>query len=79
MALKKLMVKSGASTLRFWGKIYGTQADYYIAEGSGGAGEESEDLPEDFERKGTGVNANTYWATTDLHGEWTELPDINPK
>lgn len=24
MALKKLMAKSGASTLRFWGKIYGT-------------------------------------------------------
>jgi hypothetical protein len=24
---------SGASQLRFWGKIYGTQKDYWIVEG----------------------------------------------
>jgi radial spoke head protein 4A len=32
-ALKRLAVLSGAPRLRFWGKIYGTQKDYWITEG----------------------------------------------
>jgi radial spoke head protein 4A len=78
MSLKRLMATSGASQLRFWGKIYGTTADYYIAEGIGGTEEELEEYPEDFERKGAGVNTYTYWATSDLLGTWVELPDIRP-
>ena len=39
-----LATLSGASVLRFWGKIYGTECDYYVAEGKLGPGEES-DLP----------------------------------
>jgi radial spoke head protein 4A len=31
------------------------------------------------EAKGTGVNKNTYWVTTDLlGGDWKELPNITP-
>jgi len=67
MSLKKLAHKSGASGVRFWGKIYGIKADYFIAEGTGGvAEEEGEEIPDDFERRGTGINTFTYWATTDL-------------
>ena len=33
-AIKRLAILSGASQLRFWGKIYGTQKDYWIVEGS---------------------------------------------
>ena len=32
-SLKKLAIDSGAGNIRFFGKINGTQADYYIAEG----------------------------------------------
>lgn len=32
-AIKRLAILSGASQLRFWGKIYGTQKDYWVAEG----------------------------------------------
>jgi len=79
MSLKKLMNVSGASELRFWGKIYGTKSDYYIAEGKGGTEIDIETMPEDFEAKGNpGVNNLTYWATSDLLGEWVELPDILP-
>ena len=78
MSLKKLMNASGASELRFWGKIYGTKSDYYIAEGKGGTEIDTENMPEEFEAKGTGVNTLTYWATSDLLGEWVELPDILP-
>lgn len=81
LSLKKLANASGATGIRFWGKIYGVKADYYIAEGSGGnaAEEGEEEPPEDMERKGVGINTLTYWATTDLRQqEWTELPDLMP-
>jgi hypothetical protein len=32
-SIKRLAVLSGASQLRFWGKIYGVQRDYWVAEG----------------------------------------------
>ena len=32
-SLQNLARTSGASSLRFWGKICGTERDYYIAEG----------------------------------------------
>lgn len=32
-AIKRLAILSGASQLRFWGKIYGTQKDYWVVEG----------------------------------------------
>jgi len=32
-SLKKLAVMSGASSLRFWGKVYGSEKDYYVVEG----------------------------------------------
>ena len=41
-SMKKLMQKSGASSMRFWGKIKGVEADYYIAEGTQDAGEPAE-------------------------------------
>jgi radial spoke head protein 4A len=33
-SLKRLAVLSGATTLRFWGKIYGSQRDYWVAQGT---------------------------------------------
>jgi hypothetical protein len=33
------MQKSGASSLRFWGKIKGSEMDYYVAEGTQDQGE----------------------------------------
>jgi radial spoke head protein 4/6 len=32
-AIKRLALLSGAQQLRFWGKVYGTQKDYWVAEG----------------------------------------------
>ena len=32
-SIRRLALLSGASQLRFWGKIYGSQKDYWIAEG----------------------------------------------
>jgi radial spoke head protein 4/6 len=32
-SLKRLALLSGASQLRFWGKVFGTEKDYWVAEG----------------------------------------------
>ena len=64
-SLKKLAADSGAGKLKFFGKIRGTDNDYYIAEGEieGGEEEGGEEKPADFEAKGTGINKMTYWVS----------------
>jgi hypothetical protein len=73
--LKNHVMKSGASSIRLWGKIRGTNGDYFIAEGALEAtGEEGEDGGSgegENEARGTGINKNVYWATNKPLGEWT--------
>ena len=74
---------SGAGKLRFFGKIRGTDNDYYIAEGEGGGegdggGEEGGEVAPDVEASGTGVNKFSYWVAHSSLGKWTKLPDIAP-
>ncbi len=33
-SIRRLALLSGASQLRFWGKIYGSQRDYWVVEGT---------------------------------------------
>ena len=56
--------------------------DYFVCEGR-----MTEVLPtiefegkkgKEFEQRGTGVNAMTYWVTNNILTEWEELPDITP-
>ena len=56
---------TSAAKLKFFGKIRGTENDYYIAEGEIEGGEEGEgdEKPADFEAKGTGINKMTYWVS----------------
>lgn len=52
--------------MRLWGKIRGTEKDYYVAEGKVEAvegGEEGAQLAEDAEARGSGVNVFVYWVT----------------
>lgn len=80
-SLKKLAAKVSATSLNFFGKITGTQRDYYIAEGvvEGEEEVEGEEKEADFEPKGTGVNKFTYFVASDSLSEWTKLPDLSPK
>jgi radial spoke head protein 4A len=76
-----LATDSQASNIRFFGKVQGTQADYYIAEGSLEGGEEEEggaEKPAEFEPRGSGVNKYVYWVTNNVLNIWTKLPDLNP-
>ena len=51
--------------MRLWGKIKGTEKDYYIAEGTmeAAAAEEGEEQvqTENVEPRGVGVNKFAYW------------------
>jgi hypothetical protein len=76
-SLKSLSGKTGAGQLRLWGKIRGTQKDYYIAEGVLEAGGEDDgEKPANFEPRGTGVNQYVYWATNSPLEDWTQLADL---
>jgi len=75
-------------SVRLWGKILGTEADYYIAEGvlksvpkvvnADGTPEKAPVLPDspefDIEPRGEGANTFTYWVSSGGCAPWTRLP-----
>lgn len=80
-SLSKLAAKTSASKLRLWGKVYGTEKDYFIAEGIKEGEDEGEgeaEKPADFEARGSGVNQFVYWVTHDSLSDWKQLPDLLP-
>ena len=78
-SLKQLVSKTQSPSVRFWGKILGTEKDYFIAEGTLEAGEAGDEAPvEGFEERGTGVNKYVYWACNNPLEEWVQLPDLKP-
>lgn len=76
--LKKLAGELGdkLSSLRLWGKIIGTEKDYFIAEGVVGGGDE--EAVEGADPRGSGINKYVYWASNGPTDEWKELPDCRP-
>jgi len=60
---------SKAKTLRLWGKILGSEKDYYVVEADGveASGEGGEEDPEaaNAEPRGTGVNKFSYFVAND--------------
>lgn len=75
-SMKLLIAKTGASQMKLWGKIKGTQKDYYVSEGKLGGGGEGEEggeggQEEGAEARGSGVNTNVYWVTNNAMGDAT--------
>ncbi len=72
-SIKKLAQSKSHKSVRFFGKIYGTEKDYYIVEATGDAGEDEEAAGEaavegeeaeadpKLEARGSGVNELTYY------------------
>jgi radial spoke head protein 4A len=88
-SLKKLSETTAAQGLRFFGKIWGTKADYYVVEVTGDAagegdddaaegGDDGEEAGEGAEARGTGVNKYSYFVAPDALSAWTRLPDLSP-
>ena len=70
--------------MRFFGRIQGTEKDYYVVEATLGDGDEGGDGDQapDVEPKGTGVNTYTYFVAQDSMCEpkdWAKLPDLTPQ
>jgi hypothetical protein len=77
-SIKRLAVMSGAERLRFAGKMYGTEKDYWVAGGVLRSAEET-DVPSHCEKRGKGVNSVVYWVTDNLLNDWIQLPDCKPE
>jgi radial spoke head protein 4/6 len=77
-SIKRLALMSGADSLRFVGKIFGTQKDYWLVAGRLSTAEEA---PMDnlCEPRGVGVNSLVYWVTDNLLNDWIQLPDCHPQ
>lgn len=60
---------SGADSIRFAGKVYGSSKDYWVASGELKEAEEQSKDPA-VEKRGDGVNAVVYWVTDNLLNDW---------
>lgn len=77
-SLKRLAVSSGASQVKLFGLIKGTEKDYWVAQGKLKDEEESPSNPQQ-EKRGQGVNATVFWVTHGLLNDWIQLPDCQPE
>ena len=78
-SLRNLSAKLQMGMFTFFGKIYGTEKDYYIAQGADIEPKEDANYDNDMEkRKEDGINQFVYYVTNDLTADWVELPDIKP-
>lgn len=78
--MKALSAKTGSPSMRFWGKITGTKADYFVVEatleGGGGGGDggeeggEGEQETEAAEARGSGTNQFVYFVTNSPLKDW---------
>lgn len=78
-SLKRLAILSGAVTLKFFGKIYGVEKDYWVAQGELDFQEERQTKESTLEARGTGVNKTVFWVTDNLFMDWIQLPDAIPE
>lgn len=73
-----------ASSFRFFGKILGREADYFIVESklteSADVDEDDPNFDERNEQPGQGANQFVYFVTNDpVSGDWSQLPDVLPE
>lgn len=78
LSIKKLIKKRSLTKVDFWGKIFTRTRDYYVLDVKTDKNDETEEIIESHEPKGTGVNANTYFVSNDILNEdsWVELPIV---
>jgi len=83
-SLLSLQQTKALATVRFFGKVLGTEKDYYVAEATytdpPAPPEEEPPAPPGAppEEPGVGCNTFVYFVANDPAGEWTVLPDVTP-
>ena len=81
ISISKLAAKEGFETTRFFGKIFGTEKDYFIVEAKLKEYPEVEEVDPNSktELPGQGANSFVYFASNSVSGSWTKLPDVLPE
>ena len=78
-SLTKLATVLTNGNLTFFGKIFGSEKDYYIVQATEIDPPENFNYDNDMEkRKEDGVNKNVFYVANDLSEKWLELPDVKP-
>lgn len=77
LSIQQLTTKRELQQVRFWGKVFGTKADYYVVEGKLEDYGEEEEFPK-LEPMGTGANEYVYFVTNLPEKPWTQLPAVRP-
>ena len=76
IAMKKILVENKCEYLRFFGKIYGINSDYYVLQGIV-KDYPMKNPPKHVETRGNeGINRYTFWVSDSVLEYWNELPDI---
>lgn len=85
LSIRNLAMKNKAVSARFWGKILGTGADYYLTEmelpgvDKHHRSDPLEELRADYvEPRGVGANQYVYFVASSPTGEWQQLPNAVP-
>ena len=76
MAMKKILVENDCEYLRFFGKIYGINSDYYIIQGLLKTYPMKNPQIHVEARGNEGINRYTFWVSNSILESWYELPDI---
>ena len=78
-SLRNLSAVLQQGQISFFGKIFGTEKDYYIAVVADIEPNPDFNYDADMEhRKEDGVNKDVFYVTNDLTEAWVELPDVKP-
>lgn len=77
LSIRQLATAQDLTDVRLFGKIFGTQQDYYIVECKLQNWPEEEDGEESKnEPWGTGANSYAYFVTNSVTGKWERLPRV---
>mmetsp|Transcript_22678 Transcript_22678/g.57458 ORF Transcript_22678/g.57458 Transcript_22678/m.57458 type:complete len:449 (+) Transcript_22678:93-1439(+) len=73
LRIAEIAKKAGVQSVRFWGKILGTEKDYLVYEAAiagQGVGADA------YEARGVGANKFTYFVQNEALGALTQLPEV---
>lgn len=79
LAMKKIVLKENVEFLRFFGKIYGRESDYFVIYGRHKSYTNTK-YPKNFDYEPSGlegINKYTFWVSNSLLEEWSILPEIS--
>lgn len=80
LSVRKLARTVPVESVRFFGKIYGIEKNYYICEAKLIENEKEEiDRVAKKEQAGKGANEFVYYVTNSPEDSWTKLPDVIPE